>query len=104
ATVFFEGAIATGCFLTVGAGDTAFFAGIAAFTGTDLLADAAGFFTTGMCFLGLSFFTFFAGATFLAAAFLTAGFATFFGCTFLTALTGFFLSAIWLGFFCDKDC
>src|SRR4051812_25277808 len=101
---FFTWAMATAGFFETGAADVDFFAGTTDFAWADLLSDAADFLTTGVCFLGLSFFTGFASATFLAATFLIAGFATFLGCTFLTALTGFFLIAIWLGFFCDKDC
>jgi hypothetical protein len=81
-----------------------FFVETDGFACADLLADATGFFTTGVLFLGLSFFTCLAGAGFLATTFLATGFAAFLGCTFLTAFTGFFLIAIWLGFFCDKHC
>ena len=40
----------------------------------------------------------------LTGGFFAAGLATFLGCTFFAAFTGFFLIAIWLGFFCDKHC
>src|SRR5258705_461719 len=72
---------------------------LTAFTG-----GATGFLISGFTVTGLVFFTGFAVAALLATAFLAAGLAAFLGCTFLTALTGFFLIAIWLGFFCDKHC
>jgi hypothetical protein len=62
---------------------------------------AAGFFDTGTFFLD-SFLTGFAGAGLLAAGFFAAGFAAFFGCAFFTDFTGFFLTAIPLGFFCNE--